>query len=668
MRDRKSNRGDNHSLPLASYSSGARNHTNIYEFVNRIHNILFGAEGSTSLDAVKDALPIIAYVLKKGADDEKAMETTVGKLLEDLRTAQNEIIAYVVATRQRLYKNPELDQFLNDMQSHIASMQITTLRRFLEALKHKEVLRALLREDILGALFEKMAHQAFKGPGGKYLTHRNMVITMREIAWALIEKQNQTTRDYTVYDPCTGSSRFLTFWMDKIKEECGLQGNSIAEYASQHLFGTDKYPDMVGLSGLNMVIHGNGVTNIFRGDATDHFGFLADFGAVATFLKSFKNEWPATKQKLLGTTFTREVQDVVAPQEDKVFSFSEDIMKRLSEGKITIDMNSQEVEALYQVVYSLAKNNIALKGLPGLNRLAERASLPAIHFLSKYIWSRQNRQIKKGFDLLLTNPPMGRVGKGKGGRGELQIADKVILSQYSLATKTWIPTASSEILKAVAERRGISSKGDDLKERLASSLGREWIDVSDLKEHRFEIVFKDDELGWEYPILYKSNWEPIVFQKTLPIQVLLLEQFLRVARRDGGLVFSVIDVGVLNNPGDEYVRQLLFRKMARIRAIVELPQGAFRYCGAGSKTGLILFERMKEVPEDYEFFVADVKQMGYDIRSEEAAPQAENDLPKAICEWKRALGLPLPSEHSDCGWKNKKTCSWWTKQFEMVQD
>jgi DNA replication protein DnaC len=52
-------------MPLASYSSDAQNPTNVYEFVNRIHNILFGAEASTSLDAVKDALPIIAYVSRK---------------------------------------------------------------------------------------------------------------------------------------------------------------------------------------------------------------------------------------------------------------------------------------------------------------------------------------------------------------------------------------------------------------------------------------------------------------------------------------------------------------------------------------------------------------------------------------------------------------------------
>lgn len=654
-----------HSMPLASYISGGQGSTNIYEFVDRIHSILYSGEARGGLDAVKGALPIIAYILKKGAGNEDTMAETVELLLRDLRTARNAIIAFIITTKSRLYRNPELDRFLASIEDTVRGIQLTTLRRFLETLRNKEVIRSLLKGDILGALFEKMVYNEFKGGGGKYLTHRNIVIVMREIACALFEKAGGETHESTIYDPCAGSSRYLTFWMDKVRRKNGLTSVSITEYAKQHLFGTDKFSEMVGISALNMIIHGNGVSNIFRADATDHLGFLSDFGAVIDFAKNFRDSWSQVRQKLLGTTFTTEVQQIVIPREDKIYSFADAILKKIDERKIEVNLNSEEIEALYQVIYTLAKMDIALKQLPGLAKLAEKASYPAIHFLVKYVWAKQNEQLKKGFDLIMTNPPMGRLGKGKGGKGQLQITNKHILAQYSVATKIWIPKAPKKILQELCKKKGISLKGYP-RGKLIDLLGTEWIDIKDLSWHTYEIVFKDDELSWKYPLFYGSDWEPLVTKQALPIQVLMLEQFLRVARRNGGLVFSVIDVGLLNNPGDEYIRQLLFRQLSKIKAIIELPHGAFRYCGSGSKTSLILYERVEEAPEDYSFFVADVKNMGYDVRSKEATPKAENDLPRAICEWKRSLGLALPPEHGSCGWEKRRTCAWWVKEFEMV--
>lgn len=662
----KSKVKDNRSLPLASYSSDRYSSTSIYEFIDRIHSILYSREALAGLDAVKGALPILAYVMKKGVGDEREMEKTVDRLLSDLRTAQNDIISFVIGVKSQQSQNPELDQFLASIEDTLHGIQLPTLRRFLEALKHKEVLRAILREDVLGALFEKMVYDEFKGGGGKYLTHRNMVITMREIVWELFISENpEKIQNVRIYDPCAGSSRFLTFWISKIKKEKNLPEDSVAEYASRHLFGTDKFPEMVGISALNMIIHGNGASNIFRADATDHLGFLADFGSVITFLKDFRDSWSSVKQKLAGSSFYRDVQRLVVPREDKIYFLADEILKKINRRQVEVDLNSQEIEALYQVVYALAKMDIALNQLPSLAKLAERASYPPIHFLMKYVWSKQNEELKKGFDLIMTNPPMGRMGKGKGGRGELQITDKHILGQYRLATEMWIPAAPTSFLMPMFKKKGIPTKTAP-RRKLVDELSTEWIHIKDLEQHTYEINFKDNELDWKHSMFFDSAWEPLVFQRELPVQILMLEQFLRVVRNNGGLVFSVIDVGVLNNPGDEYIRQLLFRQKAKIRAMIELPQGAFRYCGSGTKTCLALYERVEKVPKDYKFFVADSEYMGYDTKSKEATPRAENDLPNAICEWKNSLGRALPKEHEECGWEKQRTCKWWLKEFETV--
>ncbi len=66
---------------------------------------------------------------------------------------------------------------------------------------------------------KKMVYEAFKGGAGQYLTHRNLVITMREIAWAQFEAEGFSPINVKVYDPCAGSARFLTFWLEKILKE-----------------------------------------------------------------------------------------------------------------------------------------------------------------------------------------------------------------------------------------------------------------------------------------------------------------------------------------------------------------------------------------------------------------------------------------------------------------
>ena len=147
---------------------------------------------------------------------------------------------------------------------------------------------------------------------------------------------------------------------------------------------------------------------------------------------------------------------------------------------------------------------------------------------------------------------------------------------------------------------------------------------------------------------------------------------MRVVRPEGK-VFTVIDVGVLNNPGDEWVRRLLFMAghvpvKAKLKAVMELPHGAFYYTGAGTKTALLFYERVKEIPEDYEFFVALAEYIGYDTRSKGAEPIRENDLPLIIAEYLKWIGKE-PDFYGQCKeeWHKDRTCSWWIREFEVVR-
>jgi len=658
-------KGSGTDVTLMKYAGGGEVLVNIYEFVDKVHNVLYRMEGAGGLDAAKRLLPIIGYVIKKArerGDAERIIPEVIREMLYDVRRARDEEIVPFMRALSSHVDDEVVKDFLNSSADAVSRMNIATLEKILTTMKDSpEIGKALTRYDTLGALFEKMVYEAFKGGAGKYLTHRNLVITMREIAWAQFEAESVSPTDVKVYDPCAGSARFLTFWLEKVlKEHLDYRDPSrLRNYAEKHLFATDLFEDMVGISSINMLICGNGITNIFRADATNHFGPIMDLKGTKDFLESFVEKWDTLKHRVR----------IAGAEElaENVFDLADVIFKGLEKGIVELDVSSDEYIGFTAFVHGLRRNDIALKVLDGLSSLVRLAELPPIAYLMKRMWSKHNPNVRSGFDLVLTNPPMGRAGRGKA-KGELLIDNKYILAQFALAQNKWLYGMSRGELRKLARRLGTGAEP----ERIADRLGKEWVTLEDYGNYVYKLVLKDPELGWCYTAYYDRNLEPMVLHDKLPIQVVLLEQFLRIVRL-GGKVFTVIDVGVLNNPGDEWIRRLLFTAKhtpvkAKLRAVIELPHGAFYYTGAGTKTALLFYERIKEIPEDYEFFVALAEYIGYDTRSKGAEPIRENDLPLIIAEYLKWIGKK-PDFYERCKeeWRKGRTCSWWVREFEVVR-
>jgi len=661
----KRRRKDKAGATLVKYMEGISTAVNIYEFVDKVHNILYKMGGTGGLDAAKRLLPIIGYIIKKArerGDVKQNAIRVVEELLKDLRRARDEEIAPFIRTLSSHVSDEVVRSFLNSLADAVRGMNVATLEKILTTIKDDPGIgKALAHYDTLGALFEKMVYEAFKGGAGKYLTHRNIVITMREIARSQFESEGFSPVNAKVYDPCAGSSRFLTFWLEKIlKVHPEWQEPSrLRDHAEKHLFATDVFEDMVGISSINMMISGNGIANIFRADATNHFGPIIDLKGTREFLKDFTEKWDAIKHRIR--------VEGAGELEGHVFSLADVIFKGLERGVIELDVSSSELLSFIAFIHSLKRSDVALKLLNGLKDLVKLAELPPILYLMKQMWCERNSNVRFGFDLILTNPPMGRAGRGEG-RGELLIDNKYILAQFALAHNKWLYSMSHSELQELARRLGTSINPS----KIADRLGREWVTPADYGNYACRLILKDPDLGWSYTIYYDRNLEPMVLHNKLPIQVVLLEQFLRVVRPKGK-VFTVIDVGVLNNPGDEWIRRLLFTAghvpvKAKLKAVIELPHGAFYYTGAGTKTALLFYERVKKIPEDYEFFVALADYIGYDTHSKNAEPIKENDLPLIIAEYLKWIGRK-PEYYDKCleEWRKERTCSWWTQEFEVIR-
>ena len=656
---------------LVRYMKNASVPINIYEFVDRVHNILYKREGAGGLDAAKRLLPIIGYIAKKAREQGGAEQTVVSVvkyMLEDVRRARDqELIPFIMVLSSHV-SDEAVKKFLQSMADAIRGLGHATLEEVLKTIEENtDVQKALIHYDALGALFEKMVYEAFKGGAGQYLTHRNLVIAMREIAWAQFEAEGISPANVKVYDPCAGSARFLTFWLEKIVKAFPehREPSRLRDYAEKHLFATDLFEEMVSISSVNMMIYGNGVSNIFRADATNHFGPIVNLKASREFLKSFREKWDSVKRGARATSTV--VVESIEHLEKNTYRFADILLEGLERKTVEVDVASDEFLGFTAMVHALRKDEGALIALEGLKDLVRLAELPPIAYLLKKRWSERNSGVRRGFDLVLTNPPMGRAGRGEG-RGELLISDKDTLAQYALAQNVWLHDMSRGELQELAKKLGTPANP----ERVADKLGREWVTPEDYGSYTYKLVLRDSELGWSYTIYYDSGLEPVLLHDKLPIQVVMLEQFLRVVRL-GGKVFTVIDVGVLNNPGDEWVRRLLFTAKhtpvkAKLKAVIELPHGAFYYTGAGTKTALLFYERVEDIPDDYEFFVALAEHVGYDIHSKDAEPTKENDLPLIIAEYLKWIGRE-PEYYDKCleEWKKERTCSWWVQEFEVVR-
>ena len=206
-------------VDLTSFIEGETKSINIYKFVGKIHNIIYAGDAAGGIDAAKRVLPVVSYIInvvrQKGGGEEDVVEV-VNELLSDARRTKTERLRPFVGYLRERAKDNAVKDFLLDIERTIDGLGTQTLEKILKVIQeNKTIQKALLRYDLLGALFEGMVYEAFKGGAGKYLTHRNLVLTMREIAWAQFEAEGLDPLNVKVYDPCAGSARFLTFWLEK---------------------------------------------------------------------------------------------------------------------------------------------------------------------------------------------------------------------------------------------------------------------------------------------------------------------------------------------------------------------------------------------------------------------------------------------------------------------
>ena len=167
-------------------------------------------------------------------------------------------------------------------------LDATVLAYIVSELQYISLLKT--RMDVKGAAYEELVGENLRGDRGEYFTPRNVCdMTVKMIQQML----GDDVTNVTVLDCCCGTGGFIVSWIDNVRNIIRIQEEDrmgdvdeakieakvkkrVRNVCSKYLYGLDINPFLVRTAQMNLVMHGDGSTNVFREDSTKSPGEWSD--------------------------------------------------------------------------------------------------------------------------------------------------------------------------------------------------------------------------------------------------------------------------------------------------------------------------------------------------------------------------------------------------------
>ncbi|MFO8035028.1 MAG: N-6 DNA methylase [Anaerolineales bacterium] len=454
------------------------------QLIDKLRNELYANHGWSGETAVNYMVPII--LATRHLDDEES-EDSIHEALKELRHRGKMALGETLLSIRDEYRDvsPLLQKTLGGMINDVTDLPTGTIDEILDYLDdNPTILQAFRDEDFIGTLFERSVSDAFRGDDGRFFTPKNIILVVREMT-RLLEtsvRQDLDISELTVCDPCCGSARFLIYWseliIDDLKRdinECHSSNirSELRRIATKNLFGADVHRETAAYGCLNMMLHGDGATNISNLNSLNHFGIFTDMPLLTNFSEEFETKWDeyTSLPGVSGADLQLKVE-LIETKRDVISDFLEADELNIS--------NEKWLDFLSIIEHLLDMDREYSTGWETIRDIQRRSKLPPVFKEMVGEWSKHNHDISNGFDVLITNPPFGR-------QSDLMIDDIYILSQYKLATELWVgdltKTQTENLLsRTLANETGISLYYIDL---LNEHFNKQYIEAND------EVHFKD---------------------------------------------------------------------------------------------------------------------------------------------------------------------------------
>ena len=147
------------------------------------------------------------------------------------------------------------------------------------------------KTDVKGDAYEELVGENLRGDRGEYFTPRNVCDMAVQMVMALHPARELTS--LKVLDCCCGTGGFLVSWLNNLadvvraQEERRYTGRSgvevdgrirsrIREACNLNMYGLEINPFLVRTCQMNLVLHGDGSSNVFRADSVRPLGEWED--------------------------------------------------------------------------------------------------------------------------------------------------------------------------------------------------------------------------------------------------------------------------------------------------------------------------------------------------------------------------------------------------------
>lgn len=241
----------------------------------RCHNYIYANAGYQKAEAFHEMLKLIFCktfdeeegdlnlefsVHPKERKAESGQRRLMEERLQPLFVKVRERYPFIFEADERIKLEPRVAAYVVSELQYIALLQTDT--------------------DVKGDAYEELVGENLRGDRGEYFTPRNVTDMAVQMAMSLFPTKDLTT--LKVLDCCCGTGGFLVAWLTQLKKVIEQQERSRSKSADNisekvrervrkacelNLFGLDINPFLVRTCQMNLVLHGDGSSNVYRVDS-----------------------------------------------------------------------------------------------------------------------------------------------------------------------------------------------------------------------------------------------------------------------------------------------------------------------------------------------------------------------------------------------------------------
>lgn len=231
---------------------------NLKQVFRRIHNYIYVNQGFQKDRAFEELLKLIfVKVYDEQYNPTLQFYVLPGEDIAIMRKRLDDVFKRVQNIYKYIFKGNELIELNDIVLRYIAS----ELQRF--SLVDTET-------DVKGEAYEEIVGPNLRGDRGEFFTPRNVCDMTIEMLFCLIPEEKITSpAALKILDPAVGTGGFLISGIQKIKQLFLKRGfrydqlrDMVRDVANTNFSGIDFNPFLVKVAQMNMVMHGDGSSNI----------------------------------------------------------------------------------------------------------------------------------------------------------------------------------------------------------------------------------------------------------------------------------------------------------------------------------------------------------------------------------------------------------------------